>query len=126
MASILIIFAALSVWGGFYMIKNADILYEKYPKNSSPTANKTVGGFCIVVGIIFIVMAFQTISLEKKLGIHTNKTTTTPTSTTINGEHTETCQVCNRAFKDDANKKSIRQTNMCKQCYKNFQYATSD
>ncbi len=35
----------------------------------------------------------------------------------------KTCQVCNRSFTDSANMQSIRLTNMCKNCYKNFEYA---
>ena len=37
---------------------------------------------------------------------------------------TKTCQSCGREFSDSTNKKYIRMTNMCRQCYKNFCYAT--
>ena len=30
------------------------------------------------------------------------------------------CQVCNRTFTDSDNKSSIRSTNMCENCYKNY------
>ena len=34
------------------------------------------------------------------------------------------CKVCDRKFTDDTNKKYIRMTNMCRNCYRNYCYAT--
>ncbi len=34
-----------------------------------------------------------------------------------------TCQVCDRTFTDSANKRSIARTNMCTNCYENYEYA---
>ena len=33
-----------------------------------------------------------------------------------------TCQVCHRTFTDQSNKSSIARTNMCKNCYQNFEW----
>ena len=33
-----------------------------------------------------------------------------------------TCRSCGRSFSDSANKKSIRSTNMCSNCYRNYSY----
>ena len=35
-----------------------------------------------------------------------------------------TCKVCGRSFSDSANKKSIRSTNMCSNCYRNYSYVS--
>lgn len=35
------------------------------------------------------------------------------------------CKSCGREFTDDANKKSIRHTNMCTNCYSNYQFGTA-
>lgn len=36
----------------------------------------------------------------------------------------KTCQSCGRSFDDSINKKYITHTNMCKNCYTNFCWAT--
>lgn len=35
----------------------------------------------------------------------------------------KTCRSCGRTFTDSANKKSISRTNMCTNCYNNFEWA---
>ena len=49
------------------------------------------------------------------------KTTFLPSSSS----DSETCENCGREFTDDANKKSIRHTNMCTNCYSNYQFGTA-
>ena len=34
----------------------------------------------------------------------------------------KTCKVCHKSFSDSANKNSIGRTNMCKDCYRNFEF----
>jgi hypothetical protein len=37
-------------------------------------------------------------------------------------DNTNVCSFCHRTFTDSANKKSIRRTGMCKQCFENYKY----
>lgn len=48
-----------------------------------------------------------------------SSSSTTATSTS----NSKTCQVCGKTFTDSDNKHSIKMTNMCKQCYSNYEYA---
>ncbi len=38
---------------------------------------------------------------------------------------TNTCLSCDRTYADSANKRSIRKTNMCQNCYSNYKWASS-
>lgn len=57
---------------------------------------------------------------------HKSATQTSDNSSTSGGDaqNAETCQSCNRSFTDATNKNYIRHTNMCKNCYQNFCWAT--
>lgn len=43
-------------------------------------------------------------------------------SSSSSSKNSSRCKVCGRSFTDDENKKSIRHTNMCVNCYNNYQF----
>ena len=70
---------------------------------------KSGGGIVGVIVIIFIVIFL--LAMCSSGG-----------SSSSTGNSSKTCQVCHRSFTDSANKNSISRTNMCKNCYSNFEW----
>ena len=67
-------------------------------------------GTTLVIIVVIIIVSFILVSLGENSGSHSSSK--------------ETCQSCDRSFSDATNKNYIRHTNMCKNCYLNFCWAT--
>lgn len=68
------------------------------------TISKVIIGICVLVFIVCLI------------------STNTLTQHKANDTQTSTCKICKREFTDRENKQSIKFNNMCKQCYKNYNY----
>lgn len=113
MGIIVIIVGAIFFWRGFTYIRDA----KDYVKGTelNPDGYKLIGSFLIIFAIGIISVGIWAMSWD---------TTSSTSSKTQRAEYTKTCPICHREFKDDANIKSIRLTNMCSNCYHNYETAT--
>lgn len=73
----------------------------------------------LIITIVCVVLA-----VFSAVGVAVAPSTSSGISTTDKSD-TRTCKVCGRSFPSiSASGKKILTTNMCEQCYKNFNYAT--
>jgi len=110
-------------------------------KTSEETAKIVVGGsadtyrqvgrnairfgiFIIVGGIIgAIVINLSTSSLDSPTPTYAHR----QDSGELSNDYNLTCKSCGRTFENtSSDAKSIRSTNMCSQCYKNYKYAVGE
>ena len=120
----LISLSCLYLFFWWYWATRADVKIKAQGKTLSKeeiTSNQKKNSTgCGTALIIIIVISIG-------IGIYAANVFKTPVSSyNSNSTYSNTveCKVCGRSFsKDSENAKSIKRTNMCSQCYKNYEYA---
>lgn len=113
---IILAFALMLLWAIIKSTKKDKNEYGEVREDTKKSNKSFVK--IIVVCILLAGFAFGTYGLVRDDGGSSS------TSSSSTSSSTKTCQSCHRSFADMTNKNYIWHTNMCKNCYQNFCWAT--
>ena len=116
MGIIAVLLGIFILYIGITNFKNAKANSETNP-NISVDTWRTSGAICIFFGVLIIVCGMY-IAFAGNISNGSTKTVTKTNTKTA------TCQSCGRSFSDSTEMNYIKWTNMCKNCYRNYCYAT--